>query len=173
MKVYKITFWKFIKPSINIIVPLIFFLGFWGILLLSLYYKDGYIPIFLIALTILLVLLLFVPNIVLHANYLKEDWKKEISIDFINKKVILSRNGKGKVFFLKDIIKVVRISARSQESNVFNTTAPWRYFYYYKIELRDGSSIFLTRFLVQNIEKIIPDLNCEYIYQYFPIFKHF
>lgn len=173
MKVYKITFWKVIKPSINIIVPLIFFLGFMGILMLGLHYRDGHIPIFLVALTIFLVLLFCVPNLVLHVNYFKEDRKKELSIDFINKKVTLSRNGNGKVFFLKDIVKVVRISVRSLESNEFKTTAPWRYFYYYKIELKDGSFIFLTRFLVQNIEKVMPDLNYEYLHQRFPVVKNF
>lgn len=173
MKVYKITFWKVIKPSINIIVTLIFFLGFMGILMLGLHYRDGHIPIFLVALTIFLVLLFCVPNLVLHVNYFKEDRKKELSIDFINKKVTLSRNGNGKVFFLKDIVKVVRISVRSLESNEFKTTAPWRYFYYYKIELKDGSFIFLTRFLVQNIEKVMPDLNYEYLHQRFPVVKNF
>lgn len=169
MKVYKITFWKFIKPSINIIVPLIFFLCFVWILILGLHYRDGYVPISLVVLTIFLVLLFCVPNIVLHINYFREDRKKELFIDLINKKVILSRNGNRKVFFLKDIDKVVRNGVRSLESKEFNTTAPWRYFYYYKIELKDGDSIFLTRFLVQNIEKVIPDLNYEYLHQRFPI----
>lgn len=172
MQVYKITFWKFIKPSINTILPLIFFLGFMGILMLSLLYRDGHIPVFLVVLTIFFVLLFCVPNIILHINYYKEDRKKKISIDFINENVTLSRNGNGKVFFLKDIVKVVRISMRSSESNVFNTTAPWRYFYYYKIELQDGSTLFLTRFLIQNIEKVIPNLHYEYLQQRFPIVKN-
>jgi hypothetical protein len=172
MKVYKITFWRFIKPSINIIVTLIFFLGFMGILMLSLHYRDGHIPIFLVVLTIFMVLLFCVPNIILHVDYFKEDRKKELSIDFIHKKVTLSRNGDEKVFFLKDIVKVVRISVRSSETNEFKTTAPWRYFYYYKIELQDGSSLFLTRFVVPNIEKVIPNLNYECLHQRFPIVKN-
>ena len=169
MKVYEITFWKFIKPSINIIFPLIFFLGFMGILMLGLHYRDGHIPILLVVITIFFVLLLCVPNIVLHINYFKEDRKKELTIDFFNKKLFLSRNGVEKTFFFKDIVKVVRISMCTSEFNGFITIAPWRYFYYYKIELQDGSSLLLTRFLVQKFERIIPNLHYEFIQKQFPI----
>ena len=124
MKVYEITFWKFIKPSINIIFPLIFFLGFMGILMLGLHYRDGHIPILLVVITIFFVLLLCVPNIVLHINYFKEDRKKELTIDFFNKKLFLSRNGVEKTFFFKDIVKVVRISMCTSEFNGFITIAP-------------------------------------------------
>lgn len=173
MKVYKITFWKTIKPSIIIILPIFFFIGFMAILMLGLHYRDGQIPIFLVALTIFWVLILSVPNLILHVNYIKEDRKKELSIDFFNKKVTLSHNGNRKVFFFNDIEKVVKFSVRSQKSKGFNTTAAWRYFYYYKIELKDGNSIFLTRCLIQNIEKLMPDIFCEYSHQRFPIVKNY
>lgn len=142
-----------------------------GILMLGLFYKDGYIPPFLVVLTIIWVLLFSVPNLVLHINYYKEDSKKELSIDFNKEVVKISRDEKEYIFLFKDIVKVVRVGMSPSKFNGFTSIAAWRYFYYYRIELRDKNSVYLTRFLVQNLEKVIPDLPIEYLQQKYPIVK--
>ncbi len=171
MKVYKISLWKFIKPSVHIIFLLIFFVFLMGVLMLGLFYKDGHIPTFLVVLTIIWVLLYSVPNLVLHINYYKEDSKKKLSIDLNKEIVTISRDEKEYIFFFKDIVKVVRIGMRPSKFNGFDSIAAWRYFYYYKIALRDANSVYLTRFLVQDLEKILNSLPIEHLQQRYPIVK--
>lgn len=171
MNVYKITFWKFFKPSIKILFLLFFFLCLMGILMILLFHRDGDIPFFLILSTIFWVLFLSVPNIILSINYYKADSKKRIFIDFNKEKITIFQNGKKKVLFFKNIDKIVKIGLSSSKYNGIITTAPWRHFYYYKIELQDQSFVCITRFLIQNFENVLPKLPCEYVQQTFPLVK--
>jgi hypothetical protein len=170
MKVYKITLWKFLKPSIKIIFSLMFFLSFMGVLMLGLFYRDGYIPPFLVVLTIICVLFFSIPNLALHINYYKEDRKKKLFIDFDKEIVTISKDGREKIFSIKDIVKIIKIGINPLKNSEL-TTAAWRYFYYYKIELKDNSTVCLTRFLIQNFENIIPKIPFEYYQQRYPIVK--
>jgi len=78
-----------------------------------------------------------------------------------------------KKFCFEEISKITKIGANLQKNERFTTIAPWRYFYYYKIELRDKSTFYLTRFLIQKLEKIVPNLRYKYQFQRFPMIKDF
>lgn len=139
--------------------------------MLGLLYRDGSVPVFLIVLTILWVLLLSVPNLILHISYYKEDRKKKFFIDFQKEFIKISVDEKVEKHFFRDIIKVVKIGLCHSKSDRHLTIAPWRFFYYYKIELQGQRTEILTRFLIQDFEKLLPKLPCEFIKQEYPIIK--
>ena len=134
--------------------------------------RDGNVPVFLIVLTILCVILLSVPNLILHINYYKEDRKKKIFIDFKKEVVKISVDEKEESFFFRDIVKVVKIGLCHSNRDKLLTTAPWRFFYYYKLEFQDKRIIYLTRFIIQHFESILPNLDFEYEKQRYPFITH-
>jgi len=139
----------------------------------ALYYRDGCIPMSLVLLTAFIFFSLCIPQIILCVNYYNNDRKRQFAIDFDKRFVIISMNKVEKKFCFEEISKITKIGANLQKNERFTTIAPWRYFYYYKIELRDKSTFYLTRFLIQKLEKIVPNLRYKYQFQRFPMIKDF
>jgi len=171
MNIYRITFWKILKPNIILILNLVLFLVLMGGLMIMIYQRDGYIPTFLIALTAICGLIIFVPQFILCVNYYKNDRKRELLIDEDNEEFSILKDGRKKSFLFKDIVKVVKIAASYSKLKGIDSIATWRHFYTYKIELKDKSFVYLTSFLIQNLEKTIPNLQYEYLKQRFPMIK--
>jgi hypothetical protein len=139
-----------------------------GVLMQGLLLRDGNVPAFLIGLTILCVILLSVPNLILHINYYKEDRKKKFFIDYKKEFVKISVDEKEELFYFQDIVKVLKIGLCHSKSDRLLTTAPWRFFYYYKIEFQDKRIKYLTRFIIQDLESLLPNLVFEYEKQRYP-----
>ena len=144
-----------------------------GGLMFALFHRDGYIPMFLISLSAFIVLGLCIPHIILCANYYKNDRKKQLSIDFDKRFVIISKSKNKKKFYFEDISNITKVGANLPQNEGFTTIAPWRYFYFYKIELQDKRIVCITRFLIQKLEKVVPDLPYEYRFQIFPLIKDY
>ncbi|MBW6499322.1 MAG: hypothetical protein K0B09_13100 [Bacteroidales bacterium] len=172
MRNFKLTLWKFIKPSVQTIFVVIFFLCIMGVLMQGLLLRDGSVPPFLIGLTIVCVILLCVPNLILHINYYKEDRKKKIFIDFKKEVIKISVDEKEESFFFQDIVKVVKTGLYHSKSDRQLTTAPWRFFYYYKIEFQDKRFKYLTRFIIQDLESLLPNVIFEYEKKRYPFIAH-
>jgi len=171
MKEYKITLWKFLMPSIKISLLLIFFLFLMLLLMLGIYYKNGYIPTFLLVITIVWFLLFSVPNLLLHINYYKNDRGKKLYIDFNRKKIIILKGGIEKNISFKDVVKVEKVGICPSISYTIDTIAAWKYFYFYRIKLKDGSFVTLTRFLIFNLEQLLPNFHYHCLPRRYPMIK--
>lgn len=171
MKTYKITFWKCIKPSFNVALTTLVFIFLMSILMMEAYLKGAYIPPYMIIITVLWIVILCGPNLVLHINYYLNDRGLTICIDSKKKKISIRKKTGEIEFCFKDIANIVKSGLITEDNKVVITSTAWGHFYYYKIVLKDKQNVFLTRFLIQKLEKLFPDLPYEYRFQKFPLIK--
>ncbi len=150
---------------------LILFLSLMFMLMIYFFYYEKFVPIPLIGITVVIALLNIVSNLVLHVNYYKEDKRKKILIDSENEIIKITKNGNEKIFYYNEIIKVTKIEATSSKLSRYTSSISWRLFYYYRIDFKDNSHQYITRILVQNFEKLIPSIPCEYAEQGYPIIR--
>ncbi|MFO7978671.1 MAG: hypothetical protein R6U64_08430 [Bacteroidales bacterium] len=171
MEEYKVTLWKMLKPNIGIMLSLLFFLCFMGLIMLSSFSQNGYIPDLTIIVTIVVVIVFGGPGFILHLNYYKEDQKKKLIVDFNDKLITVCKDGLEKRFHFDEIARVEKTGMVPSRSYKYSTTAPWRYFYFYKVVLLDKSFIILTRFLVEDFEKMVPNVSFYSMQENFPLVK--
>lgn len=171
MIINKITFWKIVKPNIELLLYLLLFLFLMGSIMYVVYHRDGYVPNSLTTITICVLFVFCIPQLILSINYFNNDRRKVVMIDIENELIIISRVGIEKKVYFKDITRITRIGKSLSKLDGFVNSAPWKYFYYYKIELLDNSLLYLSCFAIIKLENLLPKLTCKYLEQNFPIIK--
>lgn len=164
---YKINFFSFIKPSVLPFVITIFFIIVFIPLMLFTYgtedqFCSWFVAIGWISFTGL-------PPIVLHLNYFLNDRNKCIEIDNLKRTITLFVGNEKQIIKYDAIERIEKYCSNTKGGFVLKNN--WNTYYYYKIVLKGNSSVYLSRMIIEKIEKKIEGISIKFVRTTYPFIR--
>lgn len=169
--IYKVSLWKMFKPNIYALLLVLCFTFLMSPLLLLSYIEKSELLNTIILVTVLFDLLFGLPNLIIHLNYYLCDKNKVLSINTDDRSFDIIDKAKEYSLLFNDIAKITRVGKRPFRADLFYSTSPLRYFYFYKIEMKNGDLYYISRYLIQNLEKKVANINFEHKESRWPYIK--
>lgn len=162
-KKYQISFWAFVKtgipPFIVFVVTVILFIP---IMKLT-YGSDKQTGAWLVG--IFMICINGIPPLILHINYFKNDKCKYLKINKLERTITISENSQ------KDKINFIDIDRIEKYQSTWLFRMSFRSYYYYRIILRDKTSIYFSRMVIERLENKLDNIDFEYIGVFYPFIR--
>ena len=152
---------------INLQDLLMFYVIFLGI---GIYIYSQDYNFFILKGLILFLVILSLPTLIIHFNYLFNDKSKKIIIHDIRKEIEIIDRQNEKFILKKKDIKNVTLTSYLTKDNKGSKQPPWANYYYYQIDTFDYKTIYLTSLLIKENE--FPFKVNSRIRMFFPFIEH-
>lgn len=139
-----------LRNHLYALLPLIIFSMIITLGVYLFYQRYGLPDNTMVRLMVLLYLVFALPAIILHFEYIINDWNVSLSIDNINKQITY-RKGKQKITFTFDEIDNIYFFGETKEFN--NLTTQNHSFYFIKV--KNNEPFIVSCLIVRNIENVI------------------
>jgi len=160
---YKMNFGSILKALLGPFIVFVFSVFLLVFLFIESSAKNEYILVAVIS--VLFIVLFFIPPLVLILNYYNNDKDMKLVIKNNVKMMSISKGTKEDDILYNEIKRIERY-----QLNWFIRMS-YRSMYYYKIILRDNRCYYFSRLLINDFEKKEKDLNFEECGVFFPIIQ--
>lgn len=166
-KLYKVTFKNRFKHFWEVYIYLLLDIIF----IFYMIYRHGYqdIDIYL-KIAVCMFLLIFVPTLYVHIEYYIINYKDKLFVDFQTDKLKYFHKGKNIDFHLRDV-KLLKIYKTPPLIENRLPWLPWATYNYVIIKLNNGKKIFITCFLVNELNLNIPSSKKRLVKVLFPYIR--
>lgn len=158
-KVYKMR----LKNHLYALFPLFFYTILFIVSIFLFYDKLGFPNRKMVALFVFFYTLLAVPALIIHIEYLVNDWRSQLIIDSEKRIIYYSKGNKSITFHFSEIKQIFFFG----ETKGFNNLSTDNYFFYF-FSIINQEPIIITCLTIKDINKTVPDSKITRIRRLFP-----
>lgn len=164
-RIFKITFWSFIKPGIWPFIIICLAIGLFVPFILLTLTKEQSIPV--LCVSILVIGYTLIPPAFLHIQYFFKGKDTSIIINERNNTIDISIQDVSITKQFGEIELIEKYHSNVVKGKVFSR-AHWFTYYYYLIYFKDREPVCINCMVIQKLEKKIEGANFDSIWKSFP-----